>query len=69
MAVDAAGRYHVPDCSGTVRLYGGDHSLIGTTSGMDLLTVELGPNGQIVGLDRNGDVIRFVLQQPGASPP
>jgi outer membrane protein assembly factor BamB len=69
VTVDSAGQYHVPDCRGTVRLYGADHSLIGTTGGMDLITVELGPNGQIAGLDRNGDVIRFTLQQPSPSQP
>jgi hypothetical protein len=69
VTVDPAGRVHIPDCLGTVRVYGADHSLIGTTSGMDLITVELGPNGQIAGLDRNGDVIRFSLQQPSPSQP
>jgi len=69
VAVDSDGRYHVPDCAGTVRLYAADQRLIGTTSGMDLITVELGPGGQIEGLDRNGDVIRFSLQEPSPSQP
>jgi DNA-binding beta-propeller fold protein YncE len=67
VATDSGGRFHVVECSGRGLLYDANRNLVAAARDLDLIAIELGPDDQIVGLDRNGDVLRFELAWPVAS--
>lgn len=67
VAIDPSGRFHVTECLGTTRVYDATHVVVAMTRDMNLVTVEVGASGQIVGLERGGDVIRFTTALPAIS--
>ena len=44
-------------------------NLLAAMSDLNLITIEFGPDGMVVGLDRSGDIVRLELVIPAASTP
>jgi outer membrane protein assembly factor BamB len=68
VSVDPGVRFHIVDCTGRGWVYDSSRTAVAATRNLNLITVELGPDGQIVGLDRNGDVLRLAMASPSVSP-